>query len=179
MRVSNPCLKDGLETGRQSAGKKEGGRFGRGFGGLLAVVLIAAAVSGCGGDDKSDKSDKADSTASTPAAPASPSAETSPETGPAATHQAEPSTLLTLSGSGTKNASAFKAGDEWTLSYTFDCTKAMAAVGGKGNFIVFDKEDKLVNELDKSGKGSTQQHTAGTHQLQIISECEWTVKVTG
>ncbi|MFJ2020796.1 hypothetical protein [Streptomyces nodosus] len=117
--------------------------------------------------------------ASTPAAPASPSAETSPETGPAATHQAEPSTLLTLSGSGTKNASAFKAGDEWTLSYTFDCTKAMAAVGGKGNFIVFDKEDKLVNELDKSGKGSTQQHTAGTHQLQIISECEWTVKVTG
>ncbi|MGX4689953.1 hypothetical protein [Streptomyces sp. JNUCC 63] len=168
-------------TGRQQPAEKKGGRFKWRFGGLLAVVVIVAAVSGCGSDDKSDK---ADSTAS---APASPSAEASQKAAPAATrkaapaptHEAEPTTVLALTGSGTKNTSAFKVGDKWTLSYAFDCTKAMGAVDGKGNFIVFDKNDKLVNEMDKSGKGSTPQHTSGTRQLQIISECDWTVKVAG
>ncbi|MFI9599371.1 hypothetical protein ACIHCX_05700 [Streptomyces sp. NPDC052043] len=178
--MSNPCPKDGPETAWQrSAERKKEGRSTRGFGGLLAVVVIGAAVSGCGSDDKSDKADSAAS------APASPSAKASEEA-PAATHaadpaptqKAEPTTVLTLTGSGTKDTKAFKVGEEWTLSYTFDCTKAMAAVGGKGNFIVFDKEDKLVNELDKTGKGSSTQHTSGTRRLQIISECDWSAKVT-
>jgi hypothetical protein len=180
MRVSNSCPKDGPETEKHQSAEKRGGRFRRGFGGLLAVAAIAAAVSGCGSDDTGDK---ANSTAGTPASPsAEASRETTPatpEAAPTPTPKAKPTTVLALTGSGTKKTSAFKVGDEWTLSYTFDCTKAMAAVGGEGNFIVFDKTDKIVNELDKSGKGSTPQHAPGTRQLHIISECDWTVKVTG
>ncbi|MHB9857696.1 hypothetical protein [Streptomyces sp. YIM S03343] len=172
MRVPNPYSNDGPETGRQQPTEKKGGRFKRGFGGLLGVVVIVAAVSGCGSDDKN----KANSTASTPA---SPSAEASQKAATAATSKAKPTTVLALTGSGTKTTSAFKVGGEWTLSYTFDCTKAMAAVDGKGNFIVFDKNDKLVNKMDTSGKGSTLLHTSGSRQLQIVSECDWTVKVTG
>ena len=173
--MADPYPKDGPEAGpQQPAEKRNGSRFTRGFGGLLAAVVIGAAVSGCGGDDKGEKAD------STAGGPASPSAEASQEAAAAPTGKAEPTTVLALTGSGTKNTSTFEVGDAWTLSYTFDCTKAMAAVDGKGNFIVFDKNDnKLVNELDKSGKGSAPQHTAGTHRLQVISECDWTVKVTG
>jgi hypothetical protein len=172
--VFNPNPKDGPETDRQQPAEKKGGRFTWGFGGLLTVVVTAAAVSGCGSNDKPDKANSAEG------APASPSAEASRKATPTATHEAKPpATVLALTGSGTKDTSAFKVGDTWTLSYTFDCAKAMGAVGGKGNFIVFEKDAKLVNEIDKSGKGSTPQHTSGTHQLQIISECDWTVKVTG
>ncbi|WP_445527338.1 hypothetical protein [Streptomyces cyslabdanicus] len=181
--MSNSCPKDGPETAWQrSAERKKEGRSTWGFGGLLAVVVIGAAVSGCGSDDKSDKSDGADPAASAPASPSAKESEEAPAAttaaDPAPTQKAEPTTVLTLTGSGTKDTKAFKVGDEWTLSYTFDCTKAMAAVGGKGNFIVFDKEDKLVNEMDKTGKSSSTQHTSGNRRLQIISECDWTVKVT-
>ncbi len=172
MRVSNFHPKDGSKAVRQQLADKKNGRFKRGIGGSLAAIMFVAAVSGCGSNDKSDKGK---STASAPASTSS--AEASHKAAP--TPKAKPATVLALTGSGTKNTSAFKVGDEWTLSYTFDCTKAMRAVGGKGNFIVFDKNDKIVNELDKTGKGSTQQHTPGTRQLQIISECDWTVKVTG
>ncbi|KOU05500.1 hypothetical protein ADK86_07215 [Streptomyces sp. NRRL F-5755] len=172
MRVTNFHPKDGSEAGRQQLAEKKNGLFKRGIGGSLAAIMFVVAVSGCGSNDKSDKGK------STASAPASTSlAEASHKAAPM--HKAKPATVLALTGSGTKDTSAFKVGDEWTLSYTFDCTKAMRAVHGKGNFIVFDKNDKIVNELDKTGKGSTKQHTPGTRQLQIISECDWTVKVTG
>ncbi|MFI2645569.1 hypothetical protein [Streptomyces sp. NPDC018610] len=175
MTVSDFRPQDGPKAGRQQPAEGKNARFERGIGGSLAALLLVAAVSGCGSDDKSD-TDK--STAGAPTS-ASASAPASHEAAPAPTHKAEPTTLLTLTGSGSKSTSAFKAGDEWTLSYTFDCTKAMGAVGGEGNFIVFDKDDRLVNEMDKTGKGSARQHTPGTRRLQIVSECEWTVKVIG
>lgn len=176
----DPCPKDGPETAKQQPAGKKVGRFKRGFGGLLAVAVLAVAVSGCGSDDTSDKANSTAGTSASPSAEASRKATpATPEAAPTPTPKAKPTTVLALTGSGTKKTSAFKVGDEWTLSYTFDCTKAMAAVGGEGNFIVFDKTDKIVNELDKTGEGSTPQHASGTRQLHIISECEWTVKVTG
>ncbi|MEV5598014.1 hypothetical protein [Streptomyces sp. NPDC052496] len=171
--MSNFHPKDGPEAVRQQPAEKKNGRFKRGIGGSLAAIMIVAAASGCGSDDKSDSNKPAAS------APASAKAEASHKAAPAPTPKAKPTTVLSLTGSGIKNTSTFKVGNEWTLSYTFDCTEAMKAVDGKGNFIVFDKNDKLVNEMGKTGKGSIQQHTPGTRQLQIISECEWTVKVTG
>ncbi|UNO42519.1 hypothetical protein [Streptomyces sp. MST-110588] len=171
--------KTGPKAGRRQPAEKRNGRFKRGLGGSLAVIVFAAAVSACGSDDKSAKGDKGDKDKPAASAPASTSAEASHKAAPTPTHKAKPTTVLALKGFRTKNTSAFMVGGEWTLSYTFDCTKAMAAVDGKGNFIVFEKNDKLVNELGKTGKGSIQQHTPGTHQLQIISECDWTVKVTG
>ncbi|MFH8411223.1 hypothetical protein ACH4FX_41625 [Streptomyces sp. NPDC018019] len=177
-KVSQPQTNKGMKVsdfqpkdGRQPTDKKNR-RIKWGIDGSLAAVMFVAAVSGC---ESGGKSDKDKSTASTAA---SMPAEASHKAAPAPTHKAQPITVLALTGSGTKNTSAFKVGDEWTLSYTFDCGKAMHAVAGKGNFIVFDKNDKIVNQLDKSGKGSTQQHTPGTRRLQIISECDWTVKVT-
>jgi hypothetical protein len=171
MRVSNPYSNEGPRTGRPQPTEKKGGRFNKGLGGLLGVVVIAAAVSGCGSGDKDSKAD--------PAPSASQSAGVSQKATAAATDKAKPTTLLTLTGSGTKTTSAFKTGGAWTLSYTFDCSKAMAALKGEGNFIVFDKNDKLVNKMAKSGKDSTSEHTSGTRRLQIVSECDWTVKVTG
>ncbi|MEU6477995.1 hypothetical protein ABZ858_14080 [Streptomyces sp. NPDC047017] len=180
MRVSNAYPKDAPELVRQQSADQKNSRFKWGLGSVFTVMVIAAAVSGCGSGGKSDKADSAaNAPASAGAGASRGAAPTGKGTADAAPTPKAKSTVLTLTGSGTKNTSAFKGGDDWTLSYTFDCTKAMAAVDGKGNFMVFDKNDKLVNEMDKTGKGTTSQHTAGSHQLQIVSECAWTVQVTG
>ncbi|NEA49385.1 hypothetical protein [Streptomyces sp. SID10815] len=146
-----------------------------GIGGSLAAAVFVTAVSGCGSDDQND--DRSDG--GRPAASAPASATASRKAAPAPAHKAAPATLLTLTGSGTKTTGAFETGGDWTLSYTFDCAKAMGAVDGKGNFIVFDRDDRLVNEMDRTGKADTRQHSSGTRRLQIVSECDWTVKVTG
>jgi hypothetical protein len=88
---------------------------------------------------------------------------------------AKPTVVLTAHGSGIKNTAPFTTGDNWTVTYTFDCT----GFGQAGNFMVSDENDMpLVNELKLKGTGSTPQYNAGTHHLQINSECDWTLTVT-
>ncbi|MFG2111225.1 hypothetical protein ACGFRB_01050 [Streptomyces sp. NPDC048718] len=164
-------------------------RLRRGAGVLLAAATCVAVVSGCGGEggDKAAEGAKGgtDGKTAAPSAsgPASPSAEESPRTTPAPTKKAEPTTVLTLKGTGVKETGEFTVGDDWAVSYTYDCARTMGAVDGKGNFIIFEKasgkENKLVNEMGKSGEKSVAQHGAGTRRFHIISECDWTVKVTG
>jgi hypothetical protein len=36
----------------------------------------------------------------------------------------------------------------------------------------------LANELKIKGSGSSPQYTAGTHHLEINSECDWTITAT-
>ncbi|WP_203923644.1 hypothetical protein [Rugosimonospora africana] len=93
-----------------------------------------------------------------------------------------PRTLLQLSGSGIKKSNTFTTGDEWTLSYSFNCS----SFGGQGNFAVTEYDstgmptDVLVNELAKSGKDTVPQHAdGGGHYLEINSECTWSLIVTG
>jgi hypothetical protein len=93
----------------------------------------------------------------------------------------QPKTLLTLKGSGIKKSATFTTGDEWILKYTYDCSN----FGSSGNFQVYLYTDGtmggvLVNELAAKGNDTAPQHgDAGSHYLEMNSECSWTVTVTG
>ena len=93
-----------------------------------------------------------------------------------------PKQLLTLSGNGIKKSALFDTPAEWSLTYTFDCTKF---AGGTGNFQVFEYtngnlHDVLVNELSAKGGDTIPQHgDRGQHYLEMNSECSWTVTVNG
>jgi hypothetical protein len=69
--------------------------------------------------------------------------------------------------------------DTWKLDYSFDCS----SFGTSGNFIVnedggSDFSGASVNRLGTGKSGSTYAYgDAGTHYLQINSECSWSVKV--
>jgi hypothetical protein len=83
--------------------------------------------------------------------------------------------LLKVSGNGINNTKQFTTGDSWNLAYTYDCT----SFGQAGNFAVTDESGMpLVNELKLKGSGSSPQYNAGTHHLEINSECDWTITVT-
>jgi hypothetical protein len=89
------------------------------------------------------------------------------------------SVVATFSGSGIKNTPTFTVGATWKLDYTYDCADA----GGSGNFIVDedggnDMTGASVNELGASGSSSTWVYNdAGTHYLEVDSECSWTMKI--
>lgn len=88
-------------------------------------------------------------------------------------------TVATFSGSGIQNTAKFTVTDTWKLSYSFDCS----GFGSSGNFIVnedggSDFNGASVNELGSGKSGSTYAYgDAGTHYLQVNSECSWNVKV--
>jgi hypothetical protein len=90
-------------------------------------------------------------------------------------------TLLDLRGSGIKRSAKFTASGDWTISYTYDC----ASFGTSGNFIisVFNEsggyEDVAVNELAAKGSGTNPEYRSGTFYLEMNSECDWAVRVTG
>lgn len=145
---------------------------------LCGVGVVLTAVNGGGNGGQT-----AGSVAS-PAAPVGGPATTAAAA--AATTKAAapqpPKTLLQLTGSGIKKSNTFTTGDEWTLSYSFNCSN----FGSQGNFAVMEYDssgmptDVLVNELAKSGTDSVPQHVdGGGHYLQINSECKWSLTVTG
>jgi hypothetical protein len=69
--------------------------------------------------------------------------------------------------------------DTWKLDYSFDCSSFETS----GDFIVnedggSDFSGASVNQLGTGKSGSTYAYgDAGTHYLQINSECSWSVKV--
>ena len=92
----------------------------------------------------------------------------------------QPTTVLCISGSGTKSTQMFTVGDNWTLNWNYDCSN----FGEQGNFQVsaYDsgnssEEDAInpVNELGKSGSDTEYYHQAGTYYLQVNSECNWSL----
>jgi hypothetical protein len=88
-------------------------------------------------------------------------------------------TVATFSGSGIENTPKFTVTDTWKLDYSFDCS----GFGGNGNFIVSedggsDFSGASVNELGPGKSGSTFAYgDAGTHYLQVNSECDWHLSV--
>lgn len=152
--------------------------------GVVAVCCGGILISTALGDHKPN-TNTADTTATTPAAAVT----IGDGAAPAATHApatqappAGPKVLLKVNGNGIKKTQIFTTGAEWTLGYSYDCS----GFGGQGNFIVTeydsggDPTDVLVNALDAKGSDTVPQHgDAGSHYLEINSECSWSVTVTG
>lgn len=134
--------------------------------GCLIVIGVAANAG-------SSSSSSAANTATQAAAPSTPAATTAaPSPSPTPTVH----TVATYSGSGIENTPKFTVTDTWKLAYSFDCS----TFGYAGNFQVFEDGglNVLTNDLAVSKSASTMQYSdAGTHYLEINSECSWTVKV--
>jgi Protein of unknown function (DUF2510) len=111
--------------------------------------------------------------AGSPAAAASAAPSSSPAPSPAA------STVATFTGSGQENTPRFTVTSTWKLVYSFSCSD----FGQAGNFIVredggADSSGVSVNDLAVSKSASTWGYDdAGSHYLQIDSECAWKVRV--
>jgi hypothetical protein len=89
-------------------------------------------------------------------------------------------TIATFTGSGVENTPKFTVGDTWKLVYSFNCS----SFGQAGNFMV-DEDDSLmsnlhVNDMALRKHGTTWSYgDAGTHFLNVDSECSWKIKVVG
>ena len=142
---------------------------------VVVVVLLLAAIGASGGS-------KTAAPSATPIAAAPAAASAAPAASVA------PTTLLSLSGSGIKSSKSFSAsGDSVDVAYAFDC----ANFGGSGNFQVMfygasalgpTLPDILANALSAKGTDTTTEYlngATGPFHIEINSECDWTVKVTG
>lgn len=97
---------------------------------------------------------------------------------PSTTAAPKPTVVFTTSGDGIKNTADFTTGPEWSVAYTFDCSRA----GGNGNFVLEvggDLGNILANALSAKGADTSYEHdNPGSHYLQVNSECDWTLKVS-
>jgi hypothetical protein len=142
-------------------------------GGLMLINGVAAAA----GNHPANRPGETAVISSTTAAPAT-TTEPAPASSSALTSApAQPSTVATFTGSGIQNTPKFDVTDTWKLAYSFSC----AGFGQSGNFQVYEDggfSGVSVNDLALSKNGETWAYNdAGTHYLQINSECDWTVKV--
>lgn len=135
--------------------------------GLVFVIGIAAAAA-------------SPSSSSPSAASAPPPAQTQAAVPPASSRAAVAAakTVATFSGSGITNTAQFTVSSTWKLDYSFDCSN----FGYAGNFIVMEdgglSSAMNVNELAMSKTGSSYAYDdAGTHYIEVNSECSWTLKV--
>jgi hypothetical protein len=135
--------------------------------GLVFVIGIAAAAA-------------SPSSSSSPPAASAPPAQTQAAVPPAPSKAAVATakTVATFSGSGITNTAQFTVSSTWKLDYSFDCSN----FGYAGNFIVMEDGGLSgamnVNELAMSKTGSSYAYNdAGTHYIEVNSECSWTLKV--
>jgi hypothetical protein len=73
-------------------------------------------------------------------------------------------------------------GADWSLQWSFDC----ASLGDSGNFSVRVMRQgggasgiAAVERISDHDSGDEHYHQAGTYYLQVVSECQWSVKVMG
>jgi hypothetical protein len=111
--------------------------------------------------------------------PATPPAAQGGARPPAARAAVKPHTVATFSGNGEQSTAKFTVAATWKLQYSFNCSD----FGGQGNFAVIEDGGSdfggvNVNDLATSKSGSSWAYNdAGTHYLEIDSECNWSVKV--
>lgn len=93
-----------------------------------------------------------------------------------------PKVLLDQSSSGDVSTAPFTTTGDWTLTYTFDCTN----YGYAGNFQIYientdgsENTDEGANDLSMSGGNTDHYYDSGQHYLEINTECDWHVTVTG
>jgi hypothetical protein len=87
-------------------------------------------------------------------------------------------TVLFSSGTvGTSGSTAtFNQSGDWTMTWNYDCSNT----GSAGNFIVDitgSSGDVGPNELNTAGSGTDYYYDAGTFDLEINSECNWSIAV--
>ena len=96
----------------------------------------------------------------------------------------QPKTLLVDQGDfGNKTTKIFTPqGKNWDLQWSFDCT----SLGDSGNFSAKVMrqgggalENATVEKISDHDSGTEHYTQAGSFFLQVVSECQWTVKVTG
>lgn len=170
-----------LPAGPQPAGRRSRKRGGShwvrnifaGIGALVVLIVIIAAATSKGSGSGSGTA----APASSPA-PAATAAATSAKPSQSA-KAAAARTVATFSGSGQSNTRRFTVTATWKLVYSFSCS----AFGYPGNFQVYedggsDFNGVSVNDLAMSKSASTWAYNdAGTHFLQVNSECSWKMKV--
>ena len=147
-------------------------------GGFVALIVIGAVASG--GKNTSTSTATSSTTGAAPGAAPAAAPATSAAAAPTAQAVPAKTVVLKLSGSGTKNTKTFTTGADWSIAYTFDCS----SFGSQGNFQVMvytdgQIADAPVNALSANGNDTTYEHSAaGSHYLEVNSECSWTVTVT-
>jgi hypothetical protein len=138
----------------------------------LALVLSLAACSA---------TSQAASDTPTPSAT---TASSTPTPIPTATPRVTPTPalrlLLDLKGSGIQRSAKFTTAGDWTITWSYDCSKYP---GGTGIFQIYVKGDTVdvaTNGLGQSGSGTQPEYTgAGTFYLEMNSVCAWRVIVKG
>jgi hypothetical protein len=130
---------------------------------LVCVAVLGGCIAALSSGGKDVPADADDTPAVTSTAP------------PKTTAKPAGTVLLNIKGSGTKTTQKFSAKEDWDLRWSFDC----ANFGTEGNFIVDPTGDGFVtpvNQLGKRGSGVEHYHSGGTYYLEVISECDWTLK---
>lgn len=152
---------------------------------ILLIIIIAVAtssnnptntksVASVNSKPAATTSKSTTSTTSTPAKSTTPAATTTTTPAP------QPTVLLNQSGSGQAQTASFTTGKSWSITYTFDCS----SFGSQGNFQIYIDNtdgsyntDTGANDLAMNGGNTDYYYDAGSHYLQINSECDWTVTV--
>lgn len=140
-----------------------------GCGGLIALLIVVGiigAVASGGGKSTPAASDKSPGAASSSA----PTAKAKQQ-------------LLDVQGSGTKSTNTFTAAGDWDLTWSYDCSN----FGAQGNFVVIAKTKdnnpafriNPVNQLGAKGNDVDHYHQGGSYFLEVNSECNWHITVTG
>ncbi len=163
-------------------------------GGLVVLVIIIGLASGGAKQSDGRKSSAAlgaarrkhDTTSTTAVKAAATTSLATTTTTPATTTTTQPKIvpLLHQTGSGIASLPAFTVSSNatgWGLAWSYDCS---GSFGGNGNFIVDIvrpgggyTSDPGVNELGTSGHAIEYYYDHGLFQLQINSECNWSVTV--
>ena len=146
--------------------------------GILRIVIVVALAIVAGVQmPKLRAGESAPATAGT-----APAAETGSDQAAATQTTVQAKILLDIDGNGTKTTEKFTTqGDDWDLSYTYDCSK----FGYEGNFMVDVKggdgspTEMMVNQMGKKAGDTDHYHTGGTFYLEVNSECHWHITVKG
>lgn len=91
----------------------------------------------------------------------------------------KPRLVVKFSGNGDTNTVRFAVSATWKLAYSYDCS----GFGTQGNFAVEEDGGSnpggvSVNEIGMGKTGTSWAYSdAGTHYLEVFSECAWTMKV--
>jgi hypothetical protein len=141
---------------------------------IVAIIVIASATGSGGSND--DSKNSADGPVATPLTEDS---QPTKAAEPRPTKKSNP-VLLRTSGNGANTTEKFKAGSDWDIAYTFDCS----AANGVDIFqlYIYNGDGDLTgvgaNTQARKGNEVTHQHDSGTHYVQVNSACKWTLKVT-
>ena len=145
-------------------------------GAVVLIIIIVTIVQAAGSKTNNTTAGTSSVTTSQAATPVS-------GAGPATSAAAPPAApaktvVLAKSGEGMLSTKSFTVSEDWSLTYTFDCS----SFGSQGNFQVYEdypSGNVLVNALsEKGGDVTYQTGDAGKHSLEVNSECKWTITVT-